>query len=72
MKDYNEIKENWQALKLELKKKYPQLTDGDLELVAGYENETFKNLQAKTGKDEDAFFTELKSFTAENNTYKPS
>lgn len=39
MKNYDPIKENWEALKLELKKQYSQFTDGDMELVNGYENE---------------------------------
>lgn len=59
MENYNEIKENWQALKIELKKQYPQLTDGDLELIDGYEHELFKNLEAKTGKSEKKIKTEL-------------
>jgi hypothetical protein len=65
MENYNPIKENWEALKLELKKRYPQLTDGDLELVEGYEFETFKNLEAKTGKNEEDFMAELKSILRE-------
>ncbi len=66
MKNYDPIKENWEALKLELKRRYPQLTAGDLELKDGYENETFKNLEAKTGKTEDDFMTEMKSILREN------
>lgn len=66
MNNYDPIKENWEALKLALKKRYPQLTDGDLELVDGYENEIFKNLQAKTGKTEDDFMAEMKGILREN------
>jgi len=66
MENYDSIKENWEALKLELKKRYPQLTDGDLRLAEGYENETFKNLQAKTGKTENDFMAEMKSMLRQN------
>lgn len=65
MENYNEIKENWEALKIELKLRYPQLTDGDLELIEGYEHETFKNLEAKTGKSEEKLKTEIKSILQE-------
>lgn len=66
MENYDPIKENWEALKLELKKRYPQLTNGDLELKEGYENEMFKNLQAKTGKTENDFMAEMKSILREH------
>ena len=65
MANYNEIKDNWEALKIELKLRYPQLTDGDLELVDGYEHETFKNLEAKTGKSEENLKTEIKNILRE-------
>ena len=66
MENYDSIKENWEALKLELKKRYPQLTNGDLGFVDGYENEMFKNLEAKTGKNEEDFMAEMKSILREN------
>lgn len=42
-----------------------KLTDCDLELVDGYEQETFKNIQVKIGKSEDNFMTEMKSILHE-------
>ena len=43
MKSKNSIKNNWTEIKLQLKKKYPQLTEADLKYVDGYENEIFHN-----------------------------
>ena len=48
MKSKNSIKNNWTEIKLQLKKKYPQLTEADLKYVDGYENEIFHNLIRKT------------------------
>ena len=65
MEVYHLINENWDLIKLELKKRYPQLTDGDLNLTKGYEFEMYKNLQAKTGKSRQEFMDELKSILKE-------
>ncbi len=65
MEVYNLIQENWDLIKLELKKRYPQLTEGDLNLINGYEFEMFKNLQAKTGKSREEFMAELKAVLKE-------
>lgn len=53
------IKDSWPHIKVKLKEKYPQLTEGDLKYLDGYENELFKNLQVKTGKTREEFLTEI-------------
>jgi len=60
---YNVIRENWPEIKLKLKAKYPQLTDGDLNYIEGYDNEFFKNLQIKTGKHREELLGELKTIS---------
>jgi len=45
----NSVKDNWPVIKVKLKEKYPQLTEGDLKYEDGYEHELFQNLQMKTG-----------------------
>ncbi len=55
------IRENWPQIKLKLKAKYPQLTDGDLNYIEGYDHEFFKNLQIKTGRHPEELQGELKN-----------
>ncbi len=45
-----ELKENWSILKKELKKKYTNLTEDDLVLEEGREDEMYEKLQTKLGK----------------------
>jgi uncharacterized protein YjbJ (UPF0337 family) len=45
-----EIKGNWNELKGKLKQKYATLTDDDLMLAEGKEDETYGKLQQKLGK----------------------
>lgn len=45
-----ELKENWNKLKAELKEKYTNLTEEDLVLEEGKEDEMYEKLQAKLGK----------------------
>lgn len=45
-----ELKENWSMLKEELKKQYTSLTDEDLILEEGREDEMYERVQAKLGK----------------------
>lgn len=44
------IKGNWDMLKGKLKQKYAQLTDNDLMLIEGKENEMLGRLERKLGK----------------------
>ncbi|MFA5297436.1 MAG: CsbD family protein [Lutibacter sp.] len=44
------LKGNWNELKGKLKQKYAKLTDDDLLMIEGKEDETFGKLQAKLGK----------------------
>lgn len=53
------IKEHWSEIKVKIKERYPQLTEGDLRYEEGYESEFFKNLQMKLGKTDKELETEL-------------
>ncbi len=53
------IKEHWPDIKIGLKSKYPQLTEGDLGYFENYEDEIFKNLQMKTGKTRESLIAEM-------------
>jgi len=44
------LKANWTYLKTKLKEKYPQLSDSDLTLVEGKEDQFMEKLQIKTHK----------------------
>jgi uncharacterized protein YjbJ (UPF0337 family) len=50
MKNLTEIKGNWNESKGKLKQKFAQLTDDDLLLVEGKQDELFGRLQKKLGK----------------------
>ncbi|WP_194768414.1 CsbD family protein [Tamlana sp. I1] len=50
-----EIKGNWNELKGKLKQEYADLTDDDLLLVEGKEEETLGKIQQKLGKSKDEF-----------------
>ncbi len=53
---------NWNELKGKLKQKFAQLTDDDVLLVEGKEDELLGRLQAKLGKTEEelqVMFTDL-------------
>lgn len=50
MKNTTELKGNWNELKGKLKVKYATLTDDDLLLVEGKQDELFGRLQSKLGK----------------------
>jgi len=45
-----EIKGNWEEVKGKLKQKYAQLTDDDLLLAEGKQDELYGRLQQKLGK----------------------
>ncbi len=50
MKTVTEIKGNWNEIKGKLKQKYATLTDDDLLLVEGKQDELMGRLQARLGK----------------------
>lgn len=54
----DKMKGNWNLIKGKLKQKYGELTDDDLTLVEGQENELIGNIQKKTGKTKE----EVKDF----------
>lgn len=53
MKNSIETKGNWYGIKGKLKQKYTMLTDNDLLLVEGRQNELLGRLQIKLGKTKD-------------------
>jgi uncharacterized protein YjbJ (UPF0337 family) len=50
MKNLTELKGNWNETKGKLKQKYAMLTDSDLLLVEGKQDEMLGRLQVKLGK----------------------
>lgn len=54
-----QIEGNWNELKGKLKQKYAQLTDDDLKLVEGKEDELLGRLQKKIGKSVEAIRDEI-------------
>ncbi len=50
MKNTTELKGNWQETKGKLKQKFAMLTDNDLLLISGKEDELLGRLQTKLGK----------------------
>jgi uncharacterized protein YjbJ (UPF0337 family) len=50
MKNITELEGNWNEIKGKLKQKYAMLTDNDLLLVEGKQDEMLGRLQAKLGK----------------------
>lgn len=55
----NTIREHWPDIKLKLKEKYPQLTEGDLSYRPEFSEEFLENLQMKTGKTRESLNAEL-------------
>ena len=50
MKNITELEGNWNEIKGKLKQKYAMLTDNDLLLVEGKQEEMLGRLQSKLGK----------------------
>jgi uncharacterized protein YjbJ (UPF0337 family) len=50
MKQLTELKGNWSQIKGKLKIKFAMLTDSDLLIIKGHQDEMFKRLQLKLGK----------------------
>ncbi len=62
MKNINELKGNWNEIKGKLKQKFAILTDNDLLLIDGKQDELFGRLQTKLGKTKEelqTLFSEL-------------
>lgn len=53
MKKLTELKGNWKQIKEKLKRKFALLTDGDLLIEKGKQEEMFKRLQVKLGKSKE-------------------
>jgi uncharacterized protein YjbJ (UPF0337 family) len=56
-----QIKGNWNELKGKLKQEYSELTDDDVTMVEGKEDELFGRLQKKLGKTKDELIKEIKN-----------
>ena len=50
MENFTELKGNWAAIKGKLKQQYALLTDDDLLLIEGKQDELLGRLQVKLGK----------------------
>ncbi len=57
----NNIKNNWVHLKIQLKQKFPQLTEADLVYLDGYENTFYRNLEIKLNMTREQIITVLNS-----------
>jgi uncharacterized protein YjbJ (UPF0337 family) len=55
------IKGNWNQMKGKIKQKYPDLTDDDLKIVAGKEDDLLGRIQRKTGKSRDEVVSYISS-----------
>lgn len=64
MKDLN-LKGNMNIIKGKLKEKYGQLTDNDLAVAEGEEDQLLGNLQRKLDKTKDEIVNELTSMIAD-------
>ncbi len=61
--DKLELKGNWNILKGKIKQSYAELTDDDLKLVEGKEEELYGRLQQKTGKTREDLVKWLKDLS---------
>ena len=55
-------KSNWNIIKGKLKENYGDLTDNDLAIAEGKEDQVLGNLQKKLGKTKADFMDELSSY----------
>lgn len=55
------LKGNWEVIKANLKQKYAELTDDDLYLVEGKEEELWGRIQMKVGKTKDELISQINS-----------
>ncbi len=56
-----QIKGNWNEIKGKLKQEYSELTDDDVTMVEGKEDELFGRLQKKLGKTKEELVNEIKN-----------
>ncbi len=59
-----EIKGDWNILKANLKQKWARLTDDDLQLIEGQEDELLGRIQKRTGESRDAVKAAIKEYRA--------
>jgi hypothetical protein len=59
-----EIKGDWNILKGNLKQKWARLTDDDLQLIEGQEDELLGRIQKRTGESREAVEAAIKEFRA--------
>lgn len=57
-----ELKGQWNTIKGKLKQKYANLTDDDLLLVEGKEEELFGRIQKRTGEGKEALKKQIEQF----------
>lgn len=55
-----QLKGNWNEIKGKLKQEYSELTDDDVTMVEGKEDELFGRLQKKLGKTKEELINEIK------------
>jgi uncharacterized protein YjbJ (UPF0337 family) len=58
-----EIKGDWNIIKGKLKQKWAQLTDDDLQYIAGKHDELYGRIQKRTGETREAIETAIKRST---------
>jgi uncharacterized protein YjbJ (UPF0337 family) len=59
-----EIKGDWNIIKGNLKPKWARLTDDDLQLIEGQEDELLGRIQKRTGESREAVEAAIKEFRA--------
>ncbi|MCF7785486.1 MAG: CsbD family protein [Prosthecobacter sp.] len=59
-----EIKGDWNIIKGSLKQKWATLTDDDLQLIEGKQDELLGRIQKRTGETREAVETAIKDFRA--------
>ncbi len=59
-----EIKGDWNIIKGSLKQKWATLTDDDLQLMAGKQDELFGRIQKRTGETREAVEAAIKACSA--------
>lgn len=59
-----EIKGDWNIVKGNLKQKWARLTDDDLQLIEGQEDELLGRIQKRTGESREAVEAAIKEYRA--------
>lgn len=60
--DKLQIKGEWNIIKGQLKQKWAQLTDDDLQYIEGKQEELFGRIQKRTGESREAVETAIKHY----------